>query len=953
MANSTTTTVKSQAGILEGSNPTEYDSSNPIILFIIQASIIIVLCRLLHWPLSKIRQPRVIAEVIAGVVLGPSVLGRIPGFTEAIFPKASLPGLSLVANLGLILFLFLVGLETNLKFLISNWRVAISVSAAGMVLPFGLGCAVAYGLYHAFRSEADTVEINFGTYLLFIGIAMAITAFPVLCRILTELKLLGTHVGVIVLSAGVGNDVVGWILLALCVALVNAGSGLTALWVLLVCVGYVLFLVFVFRPLFLRFLAHTGSLQKGPSQSVVAITLLIALASAFFTQVIGVHAIFGGFLIGLLCPHEGGFAIKLTEKIEDLVAALFLPLYFTLSGLQTNLGLLDNGTVWGYVVAIIAIAFIAKVTGGALASRVNGLLWRESFSIGVLMSCKGLVELIVLNIGLQAKILSTRTFTMFVVMALVTTFATTPLTVALYPKWYQIKVDRWRRGEIDWTTGQPPLPSDSRVDSIAAAKETSSHHQPTTTTTTIPDHDETLHPTHPYVRNLLVYLRLDGLSGLCTLAGLLAPSTPNTQTKPRTHPDNLPPTTPSDPDKADESAPPDPDPNMTSPDDSTTPDNLQVHGVRLLELTDRDSSVMQVAEIEQYTLSDPVVNTFRAFGQWHDLSIVAGVSVVPEHSFADTVVGMAREERADLVLVPWSETGAMGEQYHLHSPVEEGVRFLDGQPYAGFVESVLQGAATGHANVGVLVERNAYVATAATTTTTTTATIATAAATGVQRGQDGKSVVRHRPSLGAMSVQRSGVGGWKNGRAAKAQHIVVPFLGGKDDRLAVRFVCQLARCELVTVSVLHLEVPATAAGRMRMQGKKTTGGRAEGWWEECLVSDSRFLSMMKESLGEEVLDRVVFKKTTIKTDEEEGVAILVEQVKTEMVRSHHQAGNLVVVGRRQPALEALVASQSANSIASAQDEVGAEAARVLGVLGQILVKKENRIVGNVLVMQSK
>lgn len=213
---------------------------------------------------------------------------------------------------------------------------------------------------------------------------------------MTELKILGTNVGVIVLSAGVGNDIVGWILLALCVALVNAGSGLTALWVLLVCAGYILFLSLVFRPLFMRFLDRTGSLQKGPSQGVVTITLLIALVSAFFTQVIGVHAIFGGFIIGLLCPHEGGFAIKLTEKIEDLVAALFLPLYFTLSGLNTNLGLLDTGTVWGYVVGIIVIAFVGKVTGGALASRFCGLLWRESFSIGVLMSCKGLVELIVL-----------------------------------------------------------------------------------------------------------------------------------------------------------------------------------------------------------------------------------------------------------------------------------------------------------------------------------------------------------------------------------------------------------------------------------------------------------------------------------------------------------------------------------------------------------------------------
>lgn len=355
-----------------------------------------MLSRLLHWPLSKIRQPRVIAEVIGGIILGPSVMGRIPGFTDAIFPTASIPNLNVVANLGLVLFLFLVGLETDLRFLVSHWRIAVSVSAAGMILPFGLGCAISYGLYNQFHDEAGTVPIEFGTYLLFIGIAMAITAFPVLCRILTDLKLLGTNVGVIVLSAGVGNDVVGWVLLALCVALVNAGSGISALWVFLVCVGYMLFLILVFRPLFLRFLKHTGSLQKGPSQSVVTLTLLIALVSAFFTQIIGVHAIFGGFIIGLMCPHEGGFAIKLTEKIEDVVAALFLPLYFTLSGLSTNLGLLNTGITWGYVIGVIVIAFTAKVIGGACAARYSGLLWRESFSVGVLMSCKGLVELIVL-----------------------------------------------------------------------------------------------------------------------------------------------------------------------------------------------------------------------------------------------------------------------------------------------------------------------------------------------------------------------------------------------------------------------------------------------------------------------------------------------------------------------------------------------------------------------------
>lgn len=221
-------------------------------------------------------------------------------------------------------------------------------------------------------------------------------AFPVLCRILTELKLLQTQVGVVVLSAGVANDVVGWILLALCVAIVNAGSGITALYVLLTCVAYVLFLVYAIRPAFLWLLRRSGSIHNGPTQSVVALTVLMVFASAFFTGIIGVHPIFGAFLMGLICPHEGGFAIKLTEKLEDLVTVFFLPLYFALSGLSTNLGLLNNGITWAYVVGVIAVAFIAKVAGGTFAARANKLVWRESFTIGVLMSCKGLVELIVL-----------------------------------------------------------------------------------------------------------------------------------------------------------------------------------------------------------------------------------------------------------------------------------------------------------------------------------------------------------------------------------------------------------------------------------------------------------------------------------------------------------------------------------------------------------------------------
>jgi len=208
---------------------------------------------------------------------------RIPGFQAAIFPTASMPGLTLVANIGLILFLFLVALEVDMRLFMTNWRIALSVGLAGMILPFGLGAALSWGLYNQFRDDEGIVPISFGVYMLFIGTALSITAFPVLCRILTELKLLGTPVGVTVLAAGVGNDVVGWILLALCVALVNNGSGLAALWVLFCCVGWILFLVFAVRPCFLYFLRRSGSLQNGPTQSMVALTILLTLTSAWFT----------------------------------------------------------------------------------------------------------------------------------------------------------------------------------------------------------------------------------------------------------------------------------------------------------------------------------------------------------------------------------------------------------------------------------------------------------------------------------------------------------------------------------------------------------------------------------------------------------------------------------------------------------------------------------------------
>jgi Kef-type K+ transport system membrane component KefB len=291
--------------------------------------------------LARIRQPRVIAEVIGGVILGPTVMGRIPNFTNTIFPPSSIHLLSLTSTFGLVIFLFIVAIEVDVGLAKRNAKAAVAVSVAGLIVPLGLGAAVAVPIYHNFVDSS----VNYGYFILFIAVAVGITAFPVLCRILTELRLLDTTVGVLVLAAGVGNDVVGWILLALTVALVNASTGLTALYVLLTGVGYTIFLLFPVKWAFRWLARRTGSLEKGePTAFMMTVTLILVLVSAFFTDIIGIHAIFGqllvvfslvivflicfssgGFLAGLIIPKDNGLAISIVEKVEDLVTLLLIP----------------------------------------------------------------------------------------------------------------------------------------------------------------------------------------------------------------------------------------------------------------------------------------------------------------------------------------------------------------------------------------------------------------------------------------------------------------------------------------------------------------------------------------------------------------------------------------------------------------------------------------------------
>jgi len=313
-----------QGGLLNGQDPTAFNTSDPLRLWIIQVGmllvflwvysfsrspecvgIIISMSQLLSLGLRRIKQPRVISEVLGGILLGtstlhvsavisyrhqgPTAFGRIPGFTKHVFPSQSIPYLTLVANIGLCLFLFIIGLEIDASIIRRNARLSVIVSLAGIILPFGIGSAISIPIYNRFIDPS----VHFPYFMLFVGVTYSITAFPVLCRILTELKLLETTVGLIVLSAGVANDVVAWSLLALSIALVNATSGLTALWTFLVCFAFTLILLFPVKKAMLWLARKTGSTVNGPTMFYMTVVMLVLWASSFFTDIVGVNAIFG------------------------------------------------------------------------------------------------------------------------------------------------------------------------------------------------------------------------------------------------------------------------------------------------------------------------------------------------------------------------------------------------------------------------------------------------------------------------------------------------------------------------------------------------------------------------------------------------------------------------------------------------------------------------------------
>src|SRR3989441_1247166 len=402
----------------------------PLALFIVQALLIISASRLIGLLARRMRQPMVIAEIVAGILLGPSLLGwAAPHAASAVFSKDSLTVLSMLSQVGLILFMFLVGLEFDGKMLRGRGHTSVVISHTSIIVPFALGSVLALYLYP--RLSAPTVP--FTSFTLFMGAAMSITAFPVLARILVERRLLHSKLGAVAITCAAVDDVTAWCILAFVVSIVRAGNlgdavrttGLGLLYI-----GVMLALV---RP-FLQRLAGRSANKEGLSQNLVAVTLVLLLLPSLATEAIGIHALFGAFLMGSIIPKANGFAQLLADKLEDLVVVLLLPLFFAYSGLRTEIGLLNSPQAWLMCGLVIATACLGKFGGSAVAARLTGLRWREATALGILMNTRGLIELIVLNIGLDLGVISPALFTMLVLMALVTTFMTTPLLAVVYPR---------------------------------------------------------------------------------------------------------------------------------------------------------------------------------------------------------------------------------------------------------------------------------------------------------------------------------------------------------------------------------------------------------------------------------------------------------------------------------------------------------------------------------------
>jgi Kef-type K+ transport system membrane component KefB len=397
---------------------------------VLQIAVILIAARVVGFLFQKINQPQVMGEMVAGILLGPSLLGWLaPGISAALFPPSSLGYLSALSQIGLIVFMFVVGLALDPRELSEYGHAAVLTSHVSIAAPFCLGGITALYLYPRLSDDG----VSFTGFALFMGAAMSITAFPVLARILSERGLVHSRMGTLAIAVAAVDDVTGWCILAYIVVLVRAGHAGRPAWVTiggsLLYVTLMIFVVRRFLPVFERAFRKRGRL----SDNAAAIVVVLVLASALATEWLGVHLLFGAFLMGAIMPKNPEFTKYLLHKFESVTVVLLLPLFFAFTGLRTRIGVGGGHGIWLYSAIVILVAITGKLGGSMGAARLSGMPWRDAAALGILMNTRGLMELVILNIGLDIGVISQTMFSIMVLMALVTTFMTTPLLEWVYP----------------------------------------------------------------------------------------------------------------------------------------------------------------------------------------------------------------------------------------------------------------------------------------------------------------------------------------------------------------------------------------------------------------------------------------------------------------------------------------------------------------------------------------
>lgn len=397
-----------------------------LVKVLLALTVIIITARVVGAIFARFNQPAVIGEVVGGILLGPSLLGRLsPELMAALLPADAAPFLNVIAQLGVILYMFLVGLELDLGVMTTRVSTTIVISQSSIVVPFALGSLLATTLAGALAPPG----VAFSSFLLFFGVSMSITAFPVLARILGDRGLQRTEMGMLALTCAAINDAIAWCLLAFVVGVMQ-DTAADAIWTVVLTFLYIALMLTIGRSVVARAVARLDQSPRIGERSL-ALVLVAVLLSAVATEFIGIHAIFGAFLLGAVIPHHSRVAVQVTDRLADLVRVLFLPAFFAYTGMRTQIGLVHTADDWLLCALIIVVATAGKFGGTAIAAKVMGLDWRNSAALGILMNTRGLVELIVLNIGLDLGVITPRLFTMLVIMALVTTMMTSPVLMAL------------------------------------------------------------------------------------------------------------------------------------------------------------------------------------------------------------------------------------------------------------------------------------------------------------------------------------------------------------------------------------------------------------------------------------------------------------------------------------------------------------------------------------------